>query len=93
MEENMEEEMPKERTGTVLSVRFSAEELDQLRQEAERAGMAVSAFVRKFVLARHATPSQATTSSSNVTSDLTASPGIQVTGYRGLYARIGSKNR
>lgn len=38
--------------GQVLSVRFTAAELDDLRERAERAGVPVSAFVRKYALER-----------------------------------------
>lgn len=38
--------------GQVLSVRFTAAELEELRQRAEQAGVPVSAFVRRFALER-----------------------------------------
>jgi hypothetical protein len=40
-----------ERTSAVLSVRFSAEEMDQLRSRADTAGLPVSSYVRLHALA------------------------------------------
>lgn len=36
----------------MLSIRFTPEEMEQLRAEAEREGVPVSAYVRRFALAR-----------------------------------------
>jgi|GEM_PF-7027037 len=47
-EEIVEEQ--KERGGTVLSVRFSAEELEQIKEAAQRADMPVSVYVRRYAL-------------------------------------------
>lgn len=82
---------PRERAGTVLSVRFSPEELYQLKREAERAGLPVSAFARKFALAPRTTFSFDGTAN-NASVDHEAQLGIQWTAsYGGTYSvTIGS---
>ena len=47
---------PRGRLDVTISVRFSAEEIDLLRAEDERAGMKVTAFIRTLALQHAASP-------------------------------------
>lgn len=77
-----------------LSVRFSAEELDQLRERAERLGLPVSTLVRRHALALHGqraivslvpTNAPATTGDVGTEQHGTEQHGLQVVGYSGGY--------
>jgi hypothetical protein len=68
-----------ERADAVLSVRFTADELDRVRISAERVGMPVSVFVRRYVLARNQAMSSVTTGSSNLSSNPSAGHGLELT--------------
>jgi hypothetical protein len=87
-----EEPTPKDRGGAVLSVRFTTAEMDRLRTEAERAGVPVSAFVRRFALTRQPTATWSA-NSTNASSDPNTTSGISAVGYNGLYAPSVGKNR
>ena len=80
----------KERGATVpLSVRFTSDELERLREEADQAGMPVSAFVRRFALARQDRQLHVAMSSNNVASNAgeSAAPtGIELSGYTGGFS-------
>jgi hypothetical protein len=75
----------KERGGAVLSVRFSPEELERLKNEAERAGEPVSAYVRRFALSRPEVGQYVTTRTSNVATNPDATVDAQIVGYAGVY--------
>jgi hypothetical protein len=76
----------RERGGAVLSVRFTSEELDRLKAEAEQAGEPVSAYVRKFALARHQIGQYVHMKPSNVATSPSALAGAQIAGYVGTYS-------
>jgi len=80
-----------------VSVRFSAEELERLRSEAERAGIPVSALLRRHALARPYARSVAMVGSNNVASNppstAETSSGIRVRGFSGAYTPNVSRNR
>jgi hypothetical protein len=82
----------KERGGAVLSVRFSPEELEQLRAEADRAGEPVSAYVRRFALSRPEAGKYIATESNNVATIPNATVGAQIVGYAGMYTAEESTN-
>ena len=70
----------------VLSVRFSEDELAELRSKAEGAGLALSTYIRRHVLA---SPVAATIAfgqtSVNTVADPSTPTGVQTTGYAGAY--------
>ena len=83
----------KESTSTVLSVRFSAEELDELRHRAERAGVPVSSFVRRYALERQvAAPGSVMTVLPNRSTTVDATTSIEVVAYSGSYAKTVGRN-
>lgn len=79
--------------GSVLSVRFSADEIELLRQRAARVGMPVSVFVRRFVTERQRTQLPVGTRAAfNASTDNERSPGLNVKGYSGRYVTSTASN-
>jgi hypothetical protein len=74
----------KERADAVLSVRFTPAEMDQLRGEAERVGMPLSAYVRRYVLTKQTT-SFGSTQPMNASSDPHAAMGVNASAFAGPY--------
>lgn len=76
-----------------MSVRFSAEELNQLRQEARRFGVPLTVLVRRNALAQHDPPFACWTlgpanAPSSVPPDQEGPAGLQVSGYTGQYTVV-----
>jgi hypothetical protein len=82
---------------TAVPVRFSAEELERLKVDAERAGVTVALLVHTYALARPGPLPHATIGSRNVASNPPSTPetssGIRVRGYSGTYSPTIGKNR
>jgi len=81
-----------ERSAAVLSVRFAPEELDELKAQATRAGVPVSAYVRRTALARPTTGLLVSTASNNHSPD-PSTGSIEITGYAGPYSSTVGRNR
>jgi hypothetical protein len=76
-----------------VSVRFSAEELDQLRHEARQSGMPLTVLVRRNALAQHHLPFacwslRPANAPSSVPPDQEGPSGLQVSGYTGQYTVV-----
>jgi len=80
-----------------VCVRFSADELERLKQESKRVGMPVSAVIRKHALTRPSLPTFVSIGSNNIPSNPPSTPetssGIRVKGYSGTYTPTVGKNR
>lgn len=84
------EREPKDGGSAVLSVRFSAEEIEELRRRAERAGVPVSALVRRSATGRQSTRATVTVGTPlNATVDPKRQPALNVVGYNGSFATPG----